>query len=270
MTKVSIIGLGWFGMELAHSLKDEYDVIGSKRSVPANQYENLQILPLDINASDWEFRIGELLKADVVLLNIPPSATNTKDEFVAKSNKIIDLALQSGVEHFILISSSGVFSNNLELVDENTNPDPETDNGRCLAQIEYYLTEKPFQHKHIIRPGGLVGGKRHPIFYLAGRKNVAGRFHPVNLVHRKDLVELTKALIKTKPPQLILHAVSPEHPGKEDYYKKAAEYFQLAAPEFDDDSSKGKKVLSKLSADSLDFTYHFQRPIDMLSTIERS
>jgi nucleoside-diphosphate-sugar epimerase len=269
MTKISIIGLGWFGMELANSLKSEYEVIGSKRIVPVEQPDNLHILPLDINAGDWELQIRDLLKANVVLLNIPPSGTTSKDEFVFKSKRIIDLALQSSVEHFIFISSTGVFSNNREIVDENSLPDPETKNGNCLLDIESYLSEQPFQHKHIIRPGGLVGGKRHPIFYLAGRKNVSGRFHPVNLVHRKDLIELTKAVVKTKPPQLILHAVSPEHPGKEDYYKKAAEYFQLALPEFSDDSSKGKKVLSELTAKSLDFTYHFQSPMDMLSSIQR-
>lgn len=257
-------------MELAHSLMDEYEVIGSKRTVPVKQPDNLHILPLDINIGDWELQIRELLKADVVLLNIPPSATTSKEEFVSKSKRIIDLALQSGVEQFIFISSTGVFSNNREIVDEGSTPDPETTNGHCLAEIEFYLSEQSFQHKHIIRPGGLVGGKRHPIIYLAGRQNVSGRFHPVNLVHRSDLVKLTNLVIETRLRQLLLHAVSPEHPGKEDYYKKAAEYFQLALPEFGDDSSKGKKVLSELTAENLDFTYSYRNPLDMLSSIELS
>jgi len=270
MTRVSIIGLGWFGMELARSLKGEYEIIGSKRLVPDKHDEDLQIFPLDINDSDWETQIQNLLQADVIVLNIPPSGTHSKDKFVAKSKRVIEMAFESGVEHFIFISSTGVFSNNRDVVDEKSIPDPETDNGRCLVEIESYLSERSFTYKHIIRPGGLVGGKRHPIIYLAGRKNVSGRFHPVNLVHREDLVDLTQAVIQTKPQQFILHAVSPEHPEKEAYYTKAARYFQLAAPEFDEDDSTGKKVLSQLSSNCLDFYYHFQSPMEMLSSIDRS
>lgn len=269
MNSIGIIGLGWFGMELALSLKDEYKVIGSKRIVPSEEIQNLEILPFDINDGEWENCLEPLLKVDSILLNIPPSGAKTQDEFVFKSKRIIDRAYESGVKHFLFISSTGVFSNNQHIVDENTTPIPETANGRCLVQIESHLVEKPFPIKHIIRPGGLIGGKRHPIFFLAGKTNVSGRFHPVNLVHRKDLVDLTKKVIELSPSQTYIHAVSPEYPTKEGYYIKAADHFQLTRPKFNEDFSKGKKVLSKLSAECTGFEYYFKSPIEMLSSIER-
>jgi len=257
-------------MELANSLKAEFEVIGSKNSIPYQHSEDIQVLPFDFNSLGWEKDLKKLLDADTVLLNIPPSGANTKEEFVLKSKSIIDLALESEVEHFLFISSTGVFANRQGTVDEKTAPTPERGNGKYLAELESHIADANFLNKHIIRPGGLVGGERHPIFFLAGRNNLSGRDHPVNLVHRKDLVNLTQAIINQRPEQTFFHAVAPDHPAKGTYYKKAAEYFHLQQPIFSDDSSSGKKVLSKLSAESLNFNYQYADLLEMLSSIRRA
>jgi len=270
MNRISIIGLGWFGMELAKALEGDFEVVGSKRSVPDEKFKNIEVLPLDINSIGWEKDVKRILEADAVLLNIPPSGAKSKDEFVSKSKKIIDLALELGVDHFVFISSTGVFSNDQVSVDENTSPKPGGGNGQYLVHIESHLANSAIPNKHIIRPGGLVGGNRHPVFYLAGRTDVSGRLHPVNLVHRKDLVNLTKAVFLQRPGQTFLHAVAPDHPSKKMYYEKAAGYFHLSPPNFSADSSEGKKVLSELSAEILNFHYEYLSPSHMLSTIRRT
>jgi len=257
-------------MELAQTVKKEFRVVGSKRSVPEQKIENLEIIPLDINKDHLTDQLENLLEADIVLLNIPPSSGTSKEDFIAKSKTIIDQAKKKGVEHFIFISSTGVFSNDQHDIDENTPPEPETPNGLALAELEAHIAASNFSHKHIIRPGGLVGGSRHPAFYIAGRSDVSGRNHPVNLVHRIDLIGITRLAILQKPGQLILHAVAPKHISKESYYVDAAKFFNLEPPVFSKDSSRGKKIHSAITSEILNFKYNYPSPIDMLSSIRRS
>ena len=98
--------------------------------------------------------------------------------------------------------------------------------------------------------------------------NIGGCNHPVNLVHRDDLIGITQELIRNRPEQNVFHAVSPDHPLKRSYYQEAAQYFDLIKPEFADDSSEGKLVLDTRSHHDLNYNYTFTSPSEMLATIQ--
>lgn len=262
--------MGWFGMELAKELQNDFIILGSKRNVLQKNPGNFDVIAFNLYDENQDKVLNNLLESDIVLFNIPPGSGESKTLFLKQSKALIAKASEANVSQFILISSTGVFANDQNSVNEDTYPLPASENGRVLAELESHLINISFPYKHIIRPGGLIGGKRHPIFYLAGKDQVSGKNHPVNLVHRHDLVGITKTVLNLKPKESFIHAVCPEHPAKSEYYQKSAEYFNLVPPSFGGDQSQGKTVISARSSEILGYSYKFKSPYDMLSSINRS
>jgi nucleoside-diphosphate-sugar epimerase len=113
----------------------------------------------------------------------------------------------------------------------------------------------------IIRPGGLVGQDRHPVKFMAGRKELSGQNHPVNLVHRDDLIALTHYLINKPTKFRTYHAVAKEHPTRKEFYTTMARKHGKEVPTFDpDDHSTGKKILRTRPRG---FEFKFEDPAQM-------
>jgi len=265
--RLSIVGLGWYGMVLAKYLKDEYTVFGTKRSVPIEESE-IKILPLSFNPEPVGAPLSEVLDAELLVVNIPPAARseNAEENYRKMMDALIDAIAISPIQRAVFISSTGVFGENEGSVDEETVPLPSTAGGQILFEAEQRFFSISSCETYVIRPAGLVGEDRHPIKYLAGRTGVSGRLHPVNLVHRKDLIRMTAALLSApKPKSRIFHACAGEHPTKEKYYTKMAERQGLAVPKFDlHDDSGGKKVEGTRSKEILKISFDFDDPFAMI------
>ena len=263
--KISIIGLGWYGEPLAEQLSASHKVVGTKsthESVNNWNVESVSAHYLNLNEELIYAQLKPVFDVDVLVLNVPPSAAKTT-AYSYQMMKILDGIKKFNVKHLIFISSTGVFGDNQHKVDEDTIPAPDNGNGEVLLRAEKFFAQNFKGRLSIVRPGGLVGGDRHPANYLAGRKNVSGKNHPVNLVHRKDLIALTQFLIENKIERSRFHAVASGHPSKKEFYTAAAEKMGLKIPSFDEaDTSVGKLILGdKTQAETIEFKLN--DPFDM-------
>ena len=96
--------------------------------------------------------------------------------------------------------------------------------GALTKTVEDLLLRKFPERITIIRVGGLIGGTRHPVFFLANKKIENAR---INLIHRSDLIEIIFTLTKLEKAPAIVNAVAPHHPFKSEYYGAWAKKLNL-------------------------------------------
>jgi len=219
--KISIVGLGWYGSPLAVELqKAGHTISGSTRSdEKIAQFKSQNIYAEAISCPQVPSK--KLLTAEIVILNIPPfdEELDWFKSFPWDSKTWI-----------IFISSTSTY------------PVPDSKSGMLLKAQEDWV-QGHFEKWTILRFGGLYGAKRHPGKYLSGRKNLAGRLWPVNLVHLDDCIGVTKTVIDQNIHNKLLHVVSDDHRTKEEFYSEYCQKEGLPLPEFDlTDLSVGKTV----------------------------
>lgn len=266
--KISIVGLGWFGKPLAQKLAENHNVAGTKSTregVERWDIDSVSAHYLDLNAHPDYHSLQSIFDVDTIVINIPPSASKSENSpsYLDHMKWLLKGAQKCAVGHIVFISSTGVFGDHQHEVDEDSIPEPIRGNGEILLQAESFLADTFAERFTIIRPGGLVGGDRHPGKYLAGRTHVSGKNHPVNLVRREDLIALTGYVIENETSRSCFHAVASNHPSKKEFYTKSAEDMGLEKPEFDDkDMSRGKLILGqKTQAETVEFI--FNDPFEM-------
>ena len=108
----------------------------------------------------------------------------------------------------------------------------------------------------VVRFGGLLGEDRHPIHFLAGRKNIENPEAPINLIHQEDCIGIIEAIVKQECWNEIFNAVAPFHPTRKEYYTQKALEQNLPLPEFDQTkTSIGKTILSNKLGITLDYKF---------------
>lgn len=273
MKQISILGCGWLGLPLAKSLIEKgFSVNGSTTSVEKIAVlENAGIHPFLISLSavevsdETKISIENFLEnSEVLIIDIPPklrgdssdTSTALSMTFVAKIQNIIPFIEKSSVEKVIFVSSTSVYADDNSIITEETKPNPDTESGRQLLEAEQLLQSNKNFQTTILRFGGLIGEDRHPIKFLAGRKNIENPEGPINLIHQIDCIGIIEAIIKkglrqaqsdTWDSNEIFNAVAPFHPTRKEYYIQKAVELDLPLPEFDDPSNSEQAQQSKTS-----------------------
>mgnify|MGYP001479362126 FL=1 len=104
--------------------------------------------------------------------------------------------------------------------------------------------------------GGLLGGDRHPVKFLAGRQDVANPQAPVNLIQQQDAIHLILKVLQQEKFGEVFHGVYPLHPSKKEYYSAKAKELNVEPPAFDTASiTKGKKISSTNTQKELEFVF---------------
>ena len=116
----------------------------------------------------------------------------------------------------------------------------------------------------VLRPAGLVGPGRHPGRFFRDKIDVPNGLTPINLIHLEDVIGILQCLIENPEARGRYHACSPEHPGKEDFYRQAAESLKLKAPGFIREKKNYKIISSERVQEELG--YRFKYP-DLLTWI---
>jgi nucleoside-diphosphate-sugar epimerase len=271
--KISILGCGWLGFPLAKSLVEKgFSVNGSTTS--ENKLSILStagIHPYLISVTENEI-VGDfnafLENSEILLIDIPPKLRgNLEENFVSKIKNLIPFIQKSAVKKVIFVSSTSVyrdesldcaredktysFQNTKILVTENTQPQPETESGKQLLEAEGLLFSNSNFQTTVVRFGGLIGNDRHPIYFLAGRKNIENPDAPINFIHQKDCIGIIEEILNQVQNDKIrrneiFNAVTPFHPTREDYYTQKAMELKLPIPEFETSKpSVGKLILSE-------------------------
>ena len=151
---------------------------------------------------------------------------------------------KAAIPHLVFVSSTSVYGASQESVTEADQPLPDSHTGQQLLEAEEILLGNTARTTQILRPGGLIGPDRHPVFTLSGRNIHSDGGERVNLIRQEDLLPALEVLIANPDLSGTFNAVYPEHPSKREYYTKEATHFGIAPPVYTDNPAhlKGKKI----------------------------
>lgn len=226
--KIGVLGCGWLGLPLAKSLlEDKHTVYGTTTSdSKLESLRNADITPfkIELTANGIEGNIEKFLcELDLLIINVPPKLRSApKESYIEKMLYLHGKIKNSPLRQIIFISSTSVYGNHNELITEDTAAIPTTESGRQLLASENIFLKDDSLDTKIIRFGGLIGPKRHPITHLAGKTNLTNGNDPVNLIHLNDCIGIIKAVINGELKNQLLNGVYPHHPRKEEYYTSEA------------------------------------------------
>jgi nucleoside-diphosphate-sugar epimerase len=253
MKKVSIIGLGWLGMPLAIALSARgYQVVGSKTTrdgVEAARMSGIECyqmtftpeMTLECDADDLDV----LLNVDALVITLPARRTVEGSELYFQAvQMLVDSALAHAVPRIIFTSSTSIYGEGTGTVRENSPLNPVTPAGKVLKELEEWFHQLPNTSVDVLRLAGLVGADRHPGRFLAGKKDVKGANHGVNLVHQDDVVSAIQLLLSLPRGGHTFNLCAPAHPAKQQFYPLLARQLGLPEPTFapEPEDSAGKLV----------------------------
>jgi nucleoside-diphosphate-sugar epimerase len=265
MRQISILGCGWLGLPLAKSLLEKgFSVNGSTTSL-----EKISVLSqAGINAFQIELSEDKikgdfetfLENSEILIIDIPPKLRgNHPENFVKKVETLIPFIEKSSIQKVVFISSTSVYADDNSLITEETKPQPETESGKQLLEAENLLNANSKFQTTVIRFGGLIGENRHPIHFLAGRKNIENPDAPINFIHQQDCIGVIESVIEKDIWNETFNAVSPFHPTRKDYYTQKAVELNLAIPEFEINKKSVGKTISSTKIETV-LNYPFQKP----------
>ncbi len=246
------MGCGWLGKPLALALLDKgYFVKGTTTQI--KKLDDLRKSGIDpyiveLNETYIDGGIDAFLEnIDTLVINIPPRLrTNPDSDYAGRVRLLMrSIDIYSRINRVIYISSTAVFKDTPQIpIYTEKNPANATDKKglQLIAGEEVIRTAQA--STVIIRPGGLIGGHRHPIKYLAGKKDLDNATAPVNLTDRTHLINIIIKSITGQVTVPTIHAISEAHDTRQSYYIKKAQEQNLEPPVFNDQPSVGKKVTS--------------------------
>ena len=248
--RIGILGCGWLGLGLSRSFIDDgYVVHGSRQSNKGADFlqENeIRGFVVKINEDEIVGNLSAFLaKVNCLFLTLPPGIRkNPERNFVAVIHQLIPHIQNSKVQQVVFTSSTSVFGPQQGLVTPQTTPQPVSESGKQLLEVEKILLSQPHFSTQIVRLGGLIGDDRHPVKQLAKSPIVHNPEAPINLIHKTDAIGLLHYLSKQALWQKIYHGVAPWHPTKKDFYLKAAKQLQISSPKFSSEKGVVTKVVS--------------------------
>lgn len=272
MKKISIIGLGWLGMPLAMALASRgYDVVGSKTTpdgVDAARMVGIECFPLvftpemECEPADLE----RLLNVDALIITLPARRTAEGSELYFQAvQQLTDSALAHNVRRILFTSSTSVYGDHEGVMKEDSPLLPVSRSGIVLKELENWFHGLPNTSVDVLRLGGLVGGDRHPGRFMAGKTQVKGGQHGVNLVHQDDVVAAITLLLSLPKGGHTYNLCAPAHPAKAEFYPALARQMGLVPPTFAEEPSagKGKIVDGDRICKELGFEYQHPDPRNM-------
>ncbi|GGG13822.1 epimerase [Dokdonia pacifica] len=252
--KITIAGLGWLGNAFASTLLSlGYTVKGSVTDTAKAQEmtrRGVAAYPIVLTETGVTGKIDTLLSdTDVLAIMIPPGLRrNTGANYALKMAHFLHEIENAAIKKVILISSTSVYDDAQGEVTEKDIPKPQSNAAKQLYDVEQIFFNTSAFETTIVRFGGLFGGSRNPVRFLAGRKGLSNGNAPVNMIHREDCIGILLSIIQKNAFGHIFNAVAPQHPTKREYYTAQAEKLDLTAPQYDEE---GDVVFKKVDSTSV-------------------
>lgn len=267
MTKISILGCGWLGFPLAKTLIAK----GNSINGSTTSEDKLSILKdaginpflVNVESENISESISNFLaESEVLIIDIPPKLRAVdpnaeKKVFVEKIKNLIPFIEKSTVKKVLFVSSTSVYGDDNNFINEETFPNPETESGKQLVLAEKLLQENQNFETTILRFAGLIGEDRHPVKFLAGKENLENPDAPINLIHRNDCIRIIEEIINQSKWNEVFNASAPFHPTREEYYTQKAKEQNLDLPRFSAEKSNIKKVISNEKIETI-LNYKFR------------
>lgn len=207
--------------------------------------------------------LEDFFASEVVFLNFPPGRRRKDVEsFLAHAVASLISAMRSGqVRRVVFASSTSVYGSGCVAESDAELGSPRTASGRALLKAEHSLQQERAFTTTVLRYGGLYGYERHPGRFLLGR-TVRGGTRAVNLVHRDDAVNVTVRVIERGIQDEVFNVCADRHPTRREFYTRAAQWLDVAPPEFTSaDNTPDKIVLNDKVRSHL--AYDFVHPDPM-------
>jgi len=249
--RISILGCGWLGSALAHTLIAKgYSVYGSTRS-NINLREPEGITPFVIDISERDYNYSIFLASDILIIAIP-------SKNIVDFKYLINQIEKSEVRKIIFISATSVYPNTNGTVTEET----ETNNSP-LANIEKLFKSNSVIETTIIRFGGLFGYDRKPGNFVNTNKIIQNPEGYINLIHRDDCIRIIETIIKKNAWNTILNACTNSHPTRREFYLKEVKKLGEIAINFDEKSESNYKIVSNEKLKKLlDYEFKYANLMD--------
>jgi len=261
---VSILGCGWYGFSLGRVLVEKGVIVkGSTTSVNRlQQLTDAGIRPYLVNFTpDDATYDAQFFDCDILWICFPPKVgAGNGEDYLNKIQRVINKIKSYSIKQVVFISSTGVYGDINGEVNELNEPKPDSASGKVLLEAESRLRQQTEFQTTIIRFAGLIGPGREPGRFLAGKKEIPNGNAPVNLIHLSDCIGISCAIIDKQAFGTIYNACSPSHPGRADFYSKAAANLGLEPPEFIMEQ-KNWKIVSGIYADTI---LHYQYQVNDL------
>jgi nucleoside-diphosphate-sugar epimerase len=262
MKQISILGCGWLGVPLAETLLENgFTIHGSTTSEEKLEVlKKVKIEPflIELKSNNLVGTVKDFLnESNTLIIDIPPKLRgNNNDDFIGKIQLLIPYIEKSSIKNVLFISSTSVYGDSNDNVNEETDLNPDSEGGRQLAIVEKLLRTNSLFKTTVLRFGGLISEDRNPIRFLAGRENLDNPNAPINLIHQEDCIGIILKIIQKNAWGETFNAATPFHPSRSAYYTKKAEELNLVSPTFNYANPPiGKTISSDKLIRVLEYTF---------------
>jgi len=232
-------------------MAEGFSVKGSTTSaekLPVLKQAGIDAFQIKVTAEGVEGNIQDFLsKNGILIVDFPPGLRKNPEVNYSEAIKKLAEAIEtSGVKKVIFVSSISVYeeTESFPVYTEDTQPNATSASGKEIISAEKILLENAIFDTTVIRFGGLIGARRHPVKYLAGRSGHANPLGPVNLIHLQDCLRVIKKVLENDIFGEVYNAVFPLNPPKEQFYQQKAREMELELPQFDHSRPSVGKVIS--------------------------
>ena len=260
----SLVGCGWLGTPLLQNLiktyPDVYFIVSTRTNDQCQnllqQHQNIKWVNLDLNdlsKQNNQAALTELKKSSVMIYLLPPQPLEQLKEFASHFSPELK---------FVFTSSTSVYGKNLGVVQENNFVlNEKNTNSPLLVSSEEFI-KSYFTAPTLLRLGGLYGSKRHPVFFLQGKKDCRGGQEFIHLCSQLDGVTAISKVLDKQIWGETIHIVSDLRIKKSLYYQKMAEKLELESPEYlEETSNQDQTNLDNSKAKNL-LEMNFENPLE--------
>jgi len=245
--KISIIGCGWLGLPLAKlMINSGWHVSGSTTSAGKLELlRNSGIQPYLLDLPDGKITDSPLFQSETYVIAIPPGRRKPGaiENYPESIQAILSAIDRSKADNLIFVSSTSVYPEDLEYIDEATPEVPSTGSGLAILEAERMIRNAGIPWT-ILRFGGLAGSGRHPGRFFAGKTGLTNGHQAINFLHLDDALGILQYFVENAGKGKIYNGIAPMHPEKSAFYPAMARSLELTEPSFESGHHCARREIS--------------------------
>lgn len=230
--RIGLIGYGWLAKLFHLYLDQNYSnlellVTNTKQLNPTSfsTFKNKTVPKrLELKSDNIEGDLTWVKEQNTIFCFITPT------EYYSQQVKQILFLLQSAPKtRFVLISSTGVLPSSGSFSEDSVF-EATSERSKRLKNAEDEVLK--LANGFVLRSSGQIGPNRYPAKFLAMRDDNEIEDGMANIIHSDDLVRILELYLVEESLEKLIHAVSPYHPLKSQFYTEQAKRLGISLPSF--------------------------------------
>ncbi|ATC93364.1 SDR family oxidoreductase [Pseudoalteromonas tunicata] len=257
--KCVILGHGWLGQDLKQQLiGKKYGVDATVRDPEKAEQLGLQYFSLSNEVLNHNIEC----KDAYWVCCIPPGFRREESNYLTVLAAALKLAQSQAMKGFLLCSSTGIYPSQAGLFHEQSSLNDLNLKQQGLLEAEQLVLSSGLGK--VVRLAGLMGPKRHPGRFVAGKQLASSANESVNMVHQRDASNAIVHILENwSGAEPIYNLVMADHSCKADFYQQACKQLGTASPTFETDHQV-ERIIDGSAIEQLGFRYQFSRLADAL------